>query len=78
MRGKLYAAAGATSRFVCDLATPDEALFAHSAGPSSDPRSTFFANLAAPWHRFEYFRSALWKPSEVPATVEHVVIAPGR
>jgi len=57
---------------------PDEALFAHSAGPSTDPGSTFFANLSAPWHRFEYFRSALWKPSEVPHPVEHLVIGQPR
>ena len=75
MRGKLYAAVGATSRFICDLAAPEEALFAHSAGPSDDPRSSFFANLSAPWHRFEYFRSALWQPSEVPDKVEHVAIS---
>ena len=73
-RGKLYAFVGATSRFICDLASPDEALFAHSAGPSDDPRTTFFANLSAPWHRFEYFRSALWSAEAVPDKVEHVVI----
>ena len=74
VRGTLYAAVGATSRFICDLARPEEALFAHSAGPSSDPHSTFFAALSAPWHRFEYFRSALWRPSEVPNRMEHIVI----
>jgi penicillin amidase len=74
MRGRLYAAVGATSRFICDLATPDEALFAHSAGPSGDPNSAFFANLSAPWHRFEYFRSALWKADDVPHKVEQVRI----
>lgn len=73
-RGRFYAFVGATSRFICDLATPDEALFAHSAGPSDDPRSTFFANLSAPWHRFEYFRSALWPAAAVPDPVEHVVV----
>jgi penicillin amidase len=72
VRGKLYALVGATSRFICDLSTPEEALFAPSAGPSADARSTFFANLAAPWHRFEYFRSALWRPEEVPDKVEHL------
>jgi acyl-homoserine lactone acylase PvdQ len=77
-RGSLYAVLGATSRFICDLATPDEALFAHSAGPSTDPGSTFFANLSAPWHRFEYFRSALWKPSEVPQPIERLVIGQAR
>lgn len=74
VRGKLYAVVGATSRFICDLARPEEALFAHSAGPSADPHSTFFANLSAPWHRFEYFRSALWKADEVPSRVEHLRI----
>jgi penicillin amidase len=74
MRGKLYSMVGATSRFICDLATPDEALFAHSAGPSADPRSAFFANLSPSWHRYEYFRSALWKADEVPDRVEHLVI----
>jgi penicillin amidase len=74
MRGKLYSFVGATSRFICDLATPDEALFAHSSGPSADPHSAFFANLSPSWHRFEYFRSALWKPDEVPDPVERVVI----
>jgi hypothetical protein len=32
----------------------------------------FFANLSRPWHRFEYFRSALWKAEEVPDKVEHL------
>jgi len=75
-RGKRYAFVGATSRFICDLAHPNEALFAHSSGPSADPRTIFFANLSAPWHRFEYFRSALWKPHEVPDPVERVVVQP--
>jgi penicillin amidase len=74
MNGKLYAFVGATSRFICDLSKPDEALFAHSAGPSADARSTFFATGAAQWHRFEYFRSALWKAGEVPDVRERVVV----
>jgi penicillin amidase len=74
VRGTLYALVGATSRFICDLSKPDEALFAHSAGPSADPHSTFFANCSAAWHRFEYFRSALWKPDDVPDKQEHVRI----
>jgi acyl-homoserine lactone acylase PvdQ len=74
VRGVLYSIVGATSRFICDLAAPEEALFAHSAGPSADPHSVFFANLSAPWHRFEYFRSALWKADEVPNRVEHLTI----
>jgi penicillin amidase len=75
VRGKLYAFVGATSRFICDLARPDEALFAHSAGPSADPRTTYFANLSQPWHRFEYFRSALWRAGEVPDVTERIVVA---
>jgi acyl-homoserine lactone acylase PvdQ len=75
-RGRLYAFVGATSRFVCDLAKPDEAWFAHSSGPSADVASTFYANLARPWHRFEHFRSALWRPEEVPDPVERLVLAP--
>jgi penicillin G amidase len=75
VRGRNYAIVGATSRFICDLAKPDEALFAHSAGPSADPLSTFFANLSPSWHRFEYFRSALWTPAEVPNPVERLTIA---
>jgi penicillin G amidase len=73
-RGRLYAFVGATSRFICDLAKPEEAWFAHSSGPSGDVSSTFYANLSRPWHRFEYFRSALWSPQEVPDPVERVVI----
>ncbi len=65
---------GATSRFVCDLSQPEEALFAHSAGPRGDPGSAWYGNLSASWHRFEYFRSALWKPGEVPDPVERLVI----
>jgi penicillin amidase len=67
---------GATSRFVCDLAHPDEAWFAHSSGPSGDPGSAWHANLSAPWSRFELFRSALWRPADVPDAVERVVIGP--
>jgi len=66
--------AGATSRFICDLARPDEALFAHSSGPSGDVGSAFFRNLTESWYRFEYFRAALWKPDEVPDPVERLVI----
>lgn len=76
LNGGLYAFVGATSRFICDLSKPDEALFAHSAGPSADPRTTFFAAGAAQWHRFEYFRSALWKPDDVPDVRERVRIEP--
>ena len=73
-RGRLYAFVGATSRFICDLSRPDEAVWAHSSGPSADPRTTYFANLSGPWHRFEYFRSALWRADEVPDPVERLVV----
>ena len=79
-RGKLYAIVGATSRFICDLSRPEEALFAHSTGPSADPHTAFFANLSGPWQRFEYFHSALWKPDDVPNVIERVRLegaAPG-
>jgi penicillin amidase len=72
--GVHYAFVGATSRFICDLATPEEALFAHSAGPSADPRTTFFRSGAESWQRFEYFRSALWPADDVPNVVERVVV----
>lgn len=73
-RGRLYTLVGATSRFLCDLSRPDEALWAHSAGPSADPRTTYFAGLSPSWHRFEYFRSALWRAEEIPDPVERIVI----
>ena len=73
---RLRAFVGATSRFVCDLARPDEAWFAHSSGPSGDPGSAWHANLSAPWSRFELYRSALWRADEVPDTVERVVLGP--
>ncbi|MEO8602939.1 MAG: penicillin acylase family protein [bacterium] len=76
VRGTLYALVGATSRFICDLATPEEALFAHSAGPSADARSTFFRSGAQSWQRFEYFRSALWKADDIPNVVERSVVEP--
>lgn len=77
LRGIHYAFVGATSRFICDLATPEEALFAHSAGPSADARSSFFRTGADAWARFAYFRSALWPtPAEVPDVVERAVIQP--
>ncbi|MBI3783911.1 MAG: penicillin acylase family protein, partial [Deltaproteobacteria bacterium] len=74
---RLRAFVGATSRFICDLSRPDEAWFAHSSGPSGDIGSTFFSNLSRPWLRFEYFRSALWRPEEIPDPVERIVIAGG-
>jgi len=74
LRGRLYAFVGATSRFLCDLSRPDEGLWAHSAGPSAEPRTAFFASLSRPWWRFEYFRSALWAASEVPEGVERLIV----
>ena len=71
---RLRAFVGASSRFVCDLARPEEAWFAHTSGPSGDVGSDFFANLSEPWQRFEYFRSALWRAEDVPDVVERVVI----
>ncbi len=70
----LRAFVGATSRFVCDLARPDEAYFAHSSGPSAHPHSRYFASCTAEWRRFTYFKSALWQPHEIPDPVEHIVV----
>ncbi len=78
MGGGLRPFVGASSRFICDLARPDEAWFAHSSGPSGDIASAYFANLTEPWRRFEYFRSALCPAGEVPDVVERVVIDPPR
>lgn len=65
---------GASSRFICDLARPEEAWFAHSGGASGDPGSFFHADACGPWSRFEMFRSCLWKPEDVPDVVERVVV----
>jgi len=74
---ELRAIVGATSRFICDLSRPEEALFAHSSGPSGDIGALYFGHdLAQAWSRFEYFRSALWPADEVPAPVERLVIDP--
>jgi penicillin amidase len=75
---RLRAFVAATSRFVCDLARPEEAWFAHSSGPSGDPGSAWHANLSAPWSRFELFRSDLWKADAVPDPAERVVLAGAR
>ncbi|MCZ7619368.1 MAG: penicillin acylase family protein [Myxococcota bacterium] len=72
--GRLRAFVAASSRFVCDLARPDEAWFAHSSGPSGDPGSAWHANLSVPWSRFEYFRAALGPADRVPDVVERVVV----
>jgi len=75
---RLRAFVAATSRFVCDLARPDEAWFAHSSGPSGDPGSAWHANLSEPWSRFAYFRSALGPADQVEDPVERLVVsAPG-
>lgn len=74
---RLRALVAATSRFVCDLARPDEGWFAHSSGPSGDPGSAWHANLSAPWSRFELFRSDLWKADAVPDPVERTVLPSG-
>lgn len=71
---RLRAFVAATSRFVCDLARPEEGWFAHSSGPSGDPGSVWYANLSASWSRFELFRSDLWKADAVPEPVERVVL----
>lgn len=76
---RLRAFIAATSRFVCDLARPEEAWFAHSSGPSGDPGSAWHANLSEPWSRFAYFRSALVPADQVEAPVERLVVpAPAR
>jgi hypothetical protein len=71
---RLRALVTGTSRFVCDLARPDEAWFSHSSGPRGDKGSVWHANLCGPWTRFETFRSALWRPHEVPDAVERLVV----
>ncbi|HYD48991.1 MAG TPA: penicillin acylase family protein [Terriglobales bacterium] len=75
---RLYSLVGPSSRFICDLSKPNEAWFAHSSGPSGDAFSPYFANLSAAWSRFEYFRSALWSPEQVPDPVERFVSMPRR
>jgi penicillin amidase len=67
---------GATSRFVCDLAKPDEAYFAHTSGPSGHPDSRYFDSCTKEWRQFTYFKSALWQPHEIPDVVERLVVTP--
>jgi penicillin amidase len=74
---RLRAFIGASSRFVCDLGSPDEAWFAHTAGPSGDAGSSYYASCSEAWLRFEYFRCALWPASEVPDPAERLVLEPG-
>ncbi len=73
---RLRVLVGASSRFVCDLAEPDTAWFAHSSGPSGDASSPYFSLLSRSWQRFEYFRSELWEPDDVPDPIERVRIEP--
>lgn len=75
-RKRLRSFVGATSRFVCDLARPDEAWFAHSSGPSGDPGSAWHANLSASWLRFELFHSPMRPAGDVPDAAERVVLGP--
>jgi len=72
----LRAFVGATSRFICDLSRPDEAYFAHTSGPSADPTTTYHGGLTRPWRNFEYFRSGLWQPHEIPDPAEKITIVP--
>jgi acyl-homoserine lactone acylase PvdQ len=75
---RLRAFVAASSRFVCDLANPEQAWFAHSSGPSGDPGSAWHANLSAPWSRFEFFRTALEPADRVSDVVERLLVpAPG-
>lgn len=71
---KLRAFVGASTRFICDLANPDEAWFAHSSGPSADPASPYFRSLGEQWLQFGYFKSALWQADEVPDVIERFVV----
>ena len=75
---RLYAFVGPSSRFICDLAEPEQAWFAHSSGPSGDAFSPYFRNLSRGWLEFEYFRSGLWASGDVPEVSERVRLrAPG-
>jgi len=69
---------GATSRFICDLAQPEEAWFAHSSGPSGDVASTYFAAPTAGWYEYRYFRSVLCPADEVVDATERLVIETSR
>ncbi|MEZ5506152.1 MAG: penicillin acylase family protein [Gammaproteobacteria bacterium] len=71
---KLRAFVGASTRFICDLANPDEAWFAHSSGPAADPASPYFRSLGEQWLQFGYFKSALWQADEVPDVIERFVV----
>lgn len=71
---QLRAFVGASTRFICDLANPEEAWFAHCAGPSADPDSPYYRSIGEQWLRFEYFRSALWPADAVPEVIERHVM----
>ncbi len=71
---QMRAFVGASTRFICDLARPEEAWFAHCAGPSADPDSPYYRSIGEQWLRFEYFRSALWQADAVPEVIERHVL----
>lgn len=72
--GKMRAFVGASTRFICDLANPEEAWFSHCAGPSADPDSPYYHSLPQQWLRYEYFKSALWPADAVPDVIERHVL----
>ena len=72
--GKMRAFVGASTRFICDLAHPEEAWFSHCAGPSADPDSPYYHSLPQQWLRYEYFKSALWPADAVPDVIERHVM----
>lgn len=65
---------GASSRFIVDFATPSEAWFAHSCGPSADPETPFFRQQSEQWAKFRWFKSGLWSADQVPDVVERVIV----
>lgn len=71
---KLRAFVGASTRFICDLANPEEAWFAHCGGPSADPASPYFKSVGEQWLQFGYFKSALWPAGDVPNVIERIVL----
>jgi len=73
---RLRALIGASSRFICDLARPNEAWFAHSPGLMAGPNSPFDTEFARKSQKMEYFRSALWNADKVPDVVERVILLP--
>jgi acyl-homoserine lactone acylase PvdQ len=73
---RLRTFAGASSRFICDLAQPEQAWFAQSTGPSALPTSVLFTGSTQQWLANRYFKSALWPADQVPEARERVVIIP--